>query len=561
MKNYLIVLFVFLNIFLGKAFSFPIEEATIKSIHKAMGHHHLSCEQLINSYLTRIKKFNLSNTTQPSINAITEINTSVLEEARQLDKYYQTTGNFSGSLHCIPIIIKDNINTFDGTATSGSFSLLGNHPNQDAFLVAKLRQAGAIILGHTAMDEFAFGMYGISSRSGRIGNPYNTVLNPGGSSGGSAASVNANFALDSMGTDNSGSIRVPAAFNGLIGLRPSSGLISQDGIFPMGNLDGVPGPLSRTVEDIAFLLDVIAKPDPNDAKTLGVPRVKSYIQYLKATGLNGKRLGVIHWVGKTNTFENMSPEVKIVLGNALQNIQHAGATIVDINLPKFDNNRKMNMTGTEEDIQHYLASFPAVRKNITDICLSDRTRTFASNSSGCLNFWKSGSNKSNLQYKKALALFYKNKQYVEDIMRKNHLDALIIPLITRADDSYNAKYINPWQAPVASNAGLPSLAMPIGYSSNNLPIGIEIISKQFAEGMLIEIAYAYQIHFPVRKVPQMTSINRFLLKMNSISSLNNLFTLIGQRSYEGVLKNGEVGENAWKSLTPTKAQYIIRQQF
>src|SRR5580658_3746684 len=248
----------------------------MKSIHTAIEQHQLTCEQLINHYLERIKQYNLSTAKHAPINAFNEINPTALDQARQLDNHYSQTQKLSGSLHCIPVVLKDNIDTYDATTTSGTLALLGNQPNQDAFLVSQLRKAGAIILAKGGMDELASGFSGISSRSGRIGNAYDPDKNPGGSSGGPAAAVSANFAMIGIGTDNSGSVRIPAAFNGIVGLRPSTGLISQRGIFPAGNLDGTAGPLARNVEDLARLLDVIAQEDPQDKKTISVPRVATY---------------------------------------------------------------------------------------------------------------------------------------------------------------------------------------------------------------------------------------------------------------------------------------------
>ena len=243
---------------------FNLEEATIDSIHTAIKNHQITCTQLITAYLNRIKKYNLSVDKAAPINAFTEINPSVLNEAQYIDDTYAKTKKLVGPLHCIPVLLKDNIDSFDTTSTSGSFALLGNQPTKDAFLVSRLRKAGAIILGKGGMDEFASGMIGISSRSGRIGNAYDSTKNPGGSSGGPAAGVSANFAVIGIGTDNSGSVKIPAAFNGLVGLRPSTGLISQQGIFPMGTLDAAAGPLTRTTKDLAIVLDVIAQPDRAD---------------------------------------------------------------------------------------------------------------------------------------------------------------------------------------------------------------------------------------------------------------------------------------------------------
>ncbi len=213
----------------------------------------------------------------------------------------------------------------------------------------RLRKAGAIILAKGAMDEFAWGMMGINSRNGRIGNAYNGNKNPGGSSGGPAAAVSANFALAGIGSDNSGSVRIPASFNGLVSLRPSTGLISQDGIFPMGKIDGVAGPLARTLSDLAVLMDVISTRKNQ----------KSYSAYLNKSGLQNKRIGIVKIVSDIDTFKNMPPEVMKLMQKAYLDMEKQGARFVEVKLSKFDVNRELNQAGEIQDINNYLISYPA----------------------------------------------------------------------------------------------------------------------------------------------------------------------------------------------------------
>jgi len=538
--------------------NFKINEATIDSVQTAIKRHQITCEQLIKEYINRIKNYNLSVNSKPPINAITQINPYVYQEAQQLDAIYSTTQQLVGSLHCIPVLVKDNISSYDVNTTAGSYALLGNQPNQDAFLVSQLRKAGAIILGNASMDEFAWGMYGISSRNGRTGNAYDTSKNPGGSSGGSAVAVSANFTMIGIGTDNSGSVRIPAAFNGIFGLRPSTGLISQRGLFPMGNLDGVAGPLTRSVKDLALVLNVIAQPDSDDKKTMNIPRVKTYMDFLKENGLQGKRIGIVHHVGKIDTYTAMPQNVKDIFSNFNQRLHQLGATIIDnVDLPNFDNNRKNNMAGQTQDVNKYLASFPATRKNFRDICESDRTRTFGTVRQ-CLSFIKSNSKKLDSKYQQVLSIFKKNKNYVEQIMKTNHLDVLLIPISTQGSASYDPLTINPWQAAVSSNAGLPSIVLNAGYL-NNMPVGVELIGKMFDEGTLIEIAYSYEKNSPQRIDPISPEENKQFSTL-SISKLNNLFTLIGKFSYENVLQSGKTGVQVSEMLTPEIFRKLVQDQ-
>ncbi|MGM9452862.1 amidase [Legionella bozemanae] len=457
--------------------------------------------------------------------------------------------------HQISCLQLTNIDSFDTTTTSGSYALLGSQPIHDAFLVKKLRHAGAIILGKGGMDEFAWGMSGISSRSGRIGNAYDPNQNPGGSSGGPAAAVSAHFALLAIGTDNSGSVRIPAAFHGLIGLRPSTGLISQSGIFPMGNLDGTAGPIAWNTQDLAILLDVIAQPDPQEHKTLTIPRVKTYSTFLKSNGLNHKRIGIIHNVNGINPFNKMSAPIEKIIKKATNDMQNMGATLIDITLPDFNNERQFNQAGEIEDVNEYLASFPSTRKSFRDICESNRTRNFGS-IKDCLHFMKNTASKFSVSYQKALKLFKQNKTYVEQIMDKNHLDVLLMPITTNGEATYDAMKVNTWRAPISSNSGLPAISINVGYSQDtHMPIGVELISKQYQEGTLLEIAYAYETQAKQSILPPMPEENLALLNF-TIPELNNLFTLLGKNAYEKFLIHSKDSSPLSNDLTPERFREI-----
>lgn len=535
---------------------FVLEEATIESIHHAIKNHQLTCIELVNQYLERIQQYNLNVANHAPINAFTEINTNVLEQAKKLDDVFSKTQRLTGTLHCIPVVLKDNIDSYDSTSSSGTLAMLGNQPQQDAFLVSKLRESGAIILGKSGMDELASGMYGINSRNGRIGNAYNPSQNPGGSSGGSAAAVSANFTVLAIGSDNSGSVRIPAAFNGIYGLRPSTGLISQRGIFPAGNLDGTAGPFARTVKDLTQTLNVIAKEDPNDEKTLNLHRVSTYTVYLKKDGLKNKRIGIVRKVGELNTFKSMPNHVTQIINQSLHTMQQSGAIIIDdIKLTGFNNNRDLNMAGMKQDIDAYLASYPSARKNYQDLCESNRTRVYG-NMKKCLAFFEEMPPKFGKEYKQALSMFNRNKSYIENIMNQHQLDALLLPISTTGGATYDPYKVNTWQAPIASNAGLPALAINIGYTAvDKMPIGIELIGKQYSEGSLIEIAYGYEHNAPPRIAPNIPAQKLTLEKLD-IPMYNNLLTRLGYRSYYEVL----IKHQSSKYLTPLLFKNMLQQE-
>jgi amidase len=540
---------------------FNLEEATIASIQTALKTRQISCEQLTAAYLEQIKRYNLTVRTAPPLNAIVALNPAAVDAARALDRYFEQTGQWVGPLHCIPTVVKDNIDTQEMTTSVGSFALLGTQAINDAFLVKQLRQAGAIILAKTGMDEFASGLFGISSRSGRIGNAYNPWKNPGGSSGGSAVAVSANFAVIGIGTDNSGSIRVPAAFNGLVGLRPSTGLISQGGIFPAGNLDGVAGPMARTVTDLVQVLDIMAQPDPNDLKTQSIPRQSSYSSYLKPQGLQGKRIGVVRQVGdvasqitERKPWQGMPQDIQKIFRQAEQAMKKGGAEFVDVKLPGFNSDRLSNMAGMGEDIDAYLASFPAARRDLRDICTSKRTHQYG-DESACLRFVASLPPQGGAAEQAALQIFAANKRYVETLMDKQKLDALLLPISTTGSATDDPEKINTWSSPISSNAGLPSLVITAGYDARGMPVGMELVTRQFAEGTLLEMAYAYEQQMPQRRSPKLEPEER--LTTLSIAEFNNLVTLLGVTSYEEVLSHANP-----QSLTAARfkdiAQRILR---
>ncbi|KTD60111.1 amidase [Legionella sainthelensi] len=536
--------------------SFSLEETTISLIHTAINNNELTCEELINLYLERIKKYNLSAVEFAPINAFVEINQNVIDQARGLDKIHSNKHQLMGPLHCIPIILKDNIDTYDATTSSGSLSLLGNQPNQDAFLVTQLRKAGAIILGKGGMDELAAGMFGISSRTGRIGNVYDTRKSPGGSSGGSAVAVSANFAVIGIGTDNSGSVRIPAAFNGVYGLRPSTGLISQSGIFPSGNLDGTPGPLARTVQDLATVLDVIAKANPTDMKTVNVPRENTYAAYLNEDGLIGKRIGIVHKVGNRNVFKEMPKDISQIMKQSLLNLEKSGATIInEVNLSEFDTDRSPNMAGMRQDVDHYLSSYPSVRQDFQDLCDSNRIRVFG-DAQKCVKFFALMPIKYGEKYETALKTFAKNRKYVEQVMKQQKLDALLMPISTAGIATYEPYDVNTWLAPVSSNSGLPAITINFGYHSQ-MPIGVELIGPQFSEGKLLEMAYAYEKKSRPRVKPKMPAEDKVLQNLD-ISAYNNLITNIGYKTYMYILINS--AGNQPKELEAKQFKALVNKE-
>ena len=275
--------------------------------------------------------------------------------------------------------------------------------------------------------------------------------------------------------------------------------------------------------------------------------------------MKGKRIGIVRNVGNINTYKSMPKDISQIFKQSLQSMKQSGAIIVaNISLPHFNNNRDSNIAGMRQDIDAYLASYPSVRKNYQDLCESNRTRAYG-NVEKCLKFFESMPIKFGKKYKNALNIFNKNKIYVETIMKQHHLDALLVPISTTGTATYDAYKVNTWQAPIASNTGLPAITINLGYTdSDKMPVGVELIGKQYAEGSLIEIAYAYESDSQPRIVPVMPEKNSRFKKLD-IPAYNNLLTDIGYRSYYEVLIKHK-SDQSWKDLTPMIFKKIVNRE-
>ena len=306
-------------------------EATVASVHAALTAGRLTCVQLVESYLERIAAFDDKG---PALNALITINSKALQTAAEIDGQLRARRGTLRPLECIPVILKDNFNTADMPTTGGSLALAKSLPLQDAFVVTRLRDAGAVILAKANMTEFALGGSSVSSIGGQTRNPYDLTRTPGGSSGGTGASIAASFAIIGTGSDTGQSIRSPASAQSLVGIRPTRGLLSRRGIIPASMTQDEVGPITRTVEDAARTLTVMAGYDPEDPITaFGWQRAPTtYTAFLDADGLDGARIGVL-----LDLFggEPVHQEVNAVVRRATERMGEAGATLVPIRIPNF----------------------------------------------------------------------------------------------------------------------------------------------------------------------------------------------------------------------------------
>ena len=312
--------------------AFVLEEATIAEIHAAFASGALTCQQLVTGYLARIEAYDDEG---PALNAILTLNPRALETAAEMDARYAADASGVGPLHCVPMVIKDNFDTADLPTTGASVTLADSVPPDDAFTVRRLREAGGLVLAKSNLTELAHGGTTVSSLGGQTRNPYDLTRTPGGSSGGTGAAIAANFASIGTGSDTGQSIRSPASAGSLVGIRPTRGLVSRDGIIPFSTTQDAAGPITRTVEDAARMLDAMAGYDANDPITaFSLDKIpESYADSLDPDALAGARIGVLAEFFGT---EPRHMEVNAVTEAALGQMASSGAVIVRISIPEID---------------------------------------------------------------------------------------------------------------------------------------------------------------------------------------------------------------------------------
>jgi Asp-tRNA(Asn)/Glu-tRNA(Gln) amidotransferase A subunit family amidase len=478
--------------------SFELEEATIVEMQAAMEAGTITSVDLVERYLARIHAYDQQG---PSLNAMIFLNPKALQEAAALDAERAERGA-RGPLHGVPIVVKDNYDTFDMPTTDGSRSLEGLVPPDDAFQVHKLRQAGAVIIGKTNLHEFARGITTISSLGGQTLNPYDTSRNPGGSSGGTGAAVAANFAAVGMGSDTCGSIRIPSSHNCLVGLRVTRGLSSRDGIIPLSSTQDVAGPLARTVEDLAIVLDATVGYDPADPITaLGVGRVPTtYRDSLRADGLQGARIGLL-----TDLFGSgeESEEMNGIIRAAAESMAGCGAEVVELSIPGLrELLRGSSLIDLEFkfDLDRYLEGTPGAPLHSLEAIVE----------SGLVHPALDGVLRRSLRHESLDTPEYKDRLLKREQIRlaaliamaDRNLDALLYPTMTRepAPVGQGQRGSN---CSLSATSGLPAISVPAGFTAGGLPAGVELLGRPFAEPDLIRFAYAYEQATRHRRPPQL----------------------------------------------------------
>ncbi len=491
----------------AQAPAFNVEEATFADIHGAMKAGRLTCRALVEQYLRRIDTYDKNG---PAINAIIAVNPLALAIADSLDRRYRT-GGFVGPLHCIPTIVKDNFETTELPVTAGSLSLAGFVSEKDAFLVRRIKEAGAIVLAKSNMAEFAFSPYETVSSilPGYSRNPYALDRVTAGSSGGTAAAVAANFGAVGLGTDTGNSIRGPSSHQALVGIRSTMGLTSRGGVVPLVLGADIAGPMARTVADAVAVFQVVAGEDPADPATSaahGRP-IPNYAESLVRDGLRGARLGVLTQAYSTPTTD---PEIVSVFGAAIDDLRRQGATVVEsVTIDSLEAWTKES-AGTcfpfKRDLNAWLASHAdrVPVKNLEAVIASGK---FHPSIEGRLTWSQAapdGNPDETPDCRKREAFRARLRTAVLAVMDRLNLDALIYPTWSnppRKIGDLNTPHGDNNQV-FSPSTGFPAVTVPMGYSRGGLlPAGLQFFGRPWRESVLFRLAYGYEQNTRHRHAP------------------------------------------------------------
>lgn len=492
----------------GQTKPFAVEEATIGQVHREMQAGRLTCHDLVATYLKRIATYDKVG---PAVNSLVLINPEVQAQADELDGRYRQSG-FVGPLHCVPVIVKDNFQTQGIRTSNGSLSLSTFVPDKDAFQVERMKRAGALVLAKSNMAEWAFSPYETVSSilPGYTKNPYALDRVTAGSSGGTAAAIAASFGLVGLGSDTGNSIRGPSSHQSLVGIRSTMGLTSRRGVLPLNLLADIAGPITRTVEDAALVLSVVAGSDPNDPVTAEADAhlPKSYTAALRPDALRGATIGILRQAYERDSTD---PEIVQVFNRAIEDLRRAGANVIEAKVDLETIKRATEAgpcMGFKYDINRYLASQGELVpvKNLDEIIQSGRFHP--SVQYRLEQAQKSPENGPDSEACQADRKYRQNvREAVLQTMDTLHLDAFVYPtwsnpprligdLNTPAGD--NSQFFSP-------TTGFPAINVPMGYTrGGQLPAGMTIYGRPWSEERLLALAYAYEQATHWRRSPGST---------------------------------------------------------
>jgi amidase len=488
-----------------------LEEISISQLQSGYKDGSFTIAEVVEAYLDRIEDLDKNG---PKLNSVISINPDALQIAAELDKEL-AEGRSRGPLHGIPVIIKDNIDTHDKMAnTAGAIALRNSFPLQDSRVVEKLREAGAVIIAKSNLSEWAnfrasFSSSGWSGAGGQTRNPYVLDRNPCGSSSGSGAAVSANLCSFAIGTETDGSIICPSNNNGIVGIKPTVGLISRSGIIPISFTQDTPGPMCRSVEDAAIVLGALTGIDPTDSKTLASEGnfYTDYARFLKKDGLKGKRIGLLV------SFMGYHYKVDSLMSQTVLFLKSQGAEVIELDytLPGevSDASFQVLLYEFKDGLNNY---FRGLGPSSPVKSIEDLIRFNKSDSVELKHFdqklLETAQGKGGLEspeYLEALAKMLQGTREdgIDMLLNENKLDALIAPSGSPAwkTDLVNGDHYLGGNTSLAAIAGYPSISVPMGFISG-LPVGLSFIGKAWSEPALLEIAYSFEQGTKVRKAPK-----------------------------------------------------------
>ncbi len=488
--------------------SFTVEEATIAGIHAAFEAGELSAAALVAAYLARIAAYDRAG---PTLNAVVTLNPRAEAEAAALDAAFADGGRFSGPLHGVPVLVKDQAETAGIETSFGSAAMAGYVPQTDATVIARLRAAGAVILGKTSMPDFATAWFAYSSRSGTTKNPYDLDRDPGGSSSGTGAAIAANLAAVGLGEDTGGSIRLPSSFDNLVGLKVTPGLISRSGLSPLVVFQDSAGPMCRTVTDCAHVLNAIAGFDPADpfTATAAIAGRVDYTARLSPGALAGRTVGVLREAFGADSDSEAAP-VNAVMAGALTALEAAGARVVDVHVPDlahYVEYTSLYVNHSRHDIDAFLAARPAApAKSVRDIRAAGQYHP-------ALDLFEAvcegpDDPLSDPEYYPRYVARETFQRSIVNAMAAAGASALVfpttqIPAPTRADlDARRwTTFTFPTNTLIAAQSWLPAVSVPAGFTAAGLPVGMEMVGLPYREAELLALAYAFEQASPQRRAP------------------------------------------------------------
>lgn len=484
-----------------------LEETTVADLQAAMRSGATTAQEITREYLKRIKEID------PKLNSVLETNPDALRIADESDKE-RKAGKLRGALHGIPVLIKDNIDTADRMkTTAGSLALVdAPTPQRDAFIVQQLRRAGAIIIGKTNLSEWANfrsvkSSSGWSGRGGQTHNPYILDRNPCGSSAGTGAAIAANLAAVGIGTETDGSILCPSATCGIVGIKPTLGLVSRSGVIPIAHSQDTAGPMTRTVTDAAILLGVLVGADQSDAITSQANKgEKDYTKFLQKDGLKGMRIGIARQIFGKNS------KIDALIEPQLQIFKDGGATLIDVEFPTFgkfgDDEFEVLLYEFKADLNEYLAARGGQYQTLADLIKYNDANRAAEMPYFGQEIFTMAQAKGDLTTRAYRLALQKSKRAagadgIDAVMNKNKLDAFIAPSggVAWMTDLVNGDCgVFEGMTSFAAVAGYPSVTVPAGFIQG-LPAGMSFFGRAFTEPTIIKIAYAFEQATKARKPP------------------------------------------------------------